>query len=121
MKSTINNLSALGFPYADQDHLLLKDSTGSKETRREKVADQHEIILLMGDNLNDFSSIFEDRSGHDAYRLVDQHADDFGSRFIILPNPIYGAWESAFMQNKQNVTPEEKLTQLKRNLHGYSE
>ncbi len=119
MKSTINNLSTLGFPYADQDHLLLKDSTSSKETRREKVADNHDIILLIGDNLNDFSALFEDRSDHDGHILVDRYADDFGSRFIILPNPMYGAWETALNQQEQSLTTVDKITRLKQKLQGY--
>ena len=118
-KSTIKNLSELGFPYADHNHLLLKDSTGSKKARIEKVDDTHEIILMMGDNLNDFSALFEDRSAHDGHLLVDQYAEDFGSRFIILPNPMYGAWEAALNQNEQPLTSGDNVTRLKQKLTGY--
>ncbi len=119
MNPTINNLSELGFPFSDQDHLLLKTSTSSKKIRREKISDSHEIILLMGDNLNDFSSIFEDRSDHNGHLLVDQYAAYFGNRFIVLPNPMYGAWETALTQQEQFQNQADKITQLKKQLTGY--
>lgn len=118
MKSTINNLNKLGFPYADQEHVLLKVSTSSKKERREKVAETHEIILLLGDNLNDFSAIFEDRSDHDGHWLVDRHSADFGIRFIILPNPMYGAWATALEQQKQHYGGLNQATWMKKLLVG---
>lgn len=118
MKSTINNLNKLGFPYADKDHLLLKAGTSSKKERREKVTESHEIILFLGDNLNDFSAIFEDRSDHDGKRLVDRYAADFGIHFIVLPNPMYGAWASALEQQEQQDSSLDNATRMKKLLVG---
>lgn len=49
---------------------------------------RNEIALLIGDNLVDFSGIFDDRQGNGARLLVNEHRDKFGTTFIILPNPV---------------------------------
>jgi predicted secreted acid phosphatase len=43
----------------DETVLVREDgATASKESRREKVAARYRILLLVGDNLNDFSDDF---------------------------------------------------------------
>ncbi|MBK7030118.1 MAG: hypothetical protein IPH45_13325 [Bacteroidales bacterium] len=32
----------------------------------------------------------------------------FGQRFIVLPNPMYGAWEKPLYDYKKNLTEDEK-------------
>jgi 5'-nucleotidase (lipoprotein e(P4) family) len=93
MDATIDNLVAYGFPNADEAHLLLKSNTSSKDERRAAVRSDYEIILLMGDNLGDFDGVFDDRSVENGKPAVYAHSNDFGTRFIIFPNPVYGTWE----------------------------
>jgi len=54
----MKNLKALGFPQVTDDRMLLRENTSDKEPRREIVRKEHRIVLLMGDNLNDFDNIF---------------------------------------------------------------
>src|SRR5690554_5140339 len=49
-KVTLENLKTLGFPNADENHILLRRNDSEKETRRDKVKNTHEIIMLLGDN-----------------------------------------------------------------------
>jgi 5'-nucleotidase (lipoprotein e(P4) family) len=121
--STIENLVSVGFPYADEEHLLTRNisngtvgSSGSKEERRNKVAENYEIVLLIGDNLNDFSQIFEDRSKDDGKEAVEKNKDLFGNKFIIMPNPMYGAWEKPLYDYKNNLGENEKIMLLKSKL-----
>lgn len=93
MDATIDNLAAYGFPNADTAHLLLKSHTSSKDERRAVVRSDYEIVLLMGDNLGDFDGVFDDRSVKNGKPAVHAHSKDFGTRFIIFPNPVYGTWE----------------------------
>jgi len=58
-EGTIKNLQRYSFPDADAAHLLLRQSTSTKEPRRQKIAESHEIVMLLGDNLADFSSVFD--------------------------------------------------------------
>lgn len=108
LDATVRNLRSAGFPQAEEDHVLLMGDDGSKESRRKAVAASHEIVLLLGDNLNDLSNVFENKSIGDRAAEADKVSAKFGSRYIVLPNPVYGAWESAVYDNKSNLTEEEK-------------
>ncbi|MFD0939836.1 5'-nucleotidase, lipoprotein e(P4) family [Pedobacter boryungensis] len=89
---TLKNLQKFGFPYADEAHLLLKTTTSDKEPRRQKILEKYNILLLCGDNLSDFSNVFY-REGKDTKEQVNLLQNLFGTRFIVLPNPMYGDWE----------------------------
>jgi 5'-nucleotidase (lipoprotein e(P4) family) len=89
---TLLNLQKYNFPYPDRNHLFLKGDTSSKEFRRSVIAKQFDIIMLVGDNLSDFATVFEDRTVNFGYAAVDSLRTEFGKRFIVLPNPIYGDW-----------------------------
>jgi 5'-nucleotidase (lipoprotein e(P4) family) len=92
---TAENLNRLGFPNASAETLLLRGETSSKEARRAKVAEQYRIVLLIGDNLNDFAEVFERKTVGERLAAVEQNRDQFGTRFIVLPNAMYGDWENA--------------------------
>lgn len=106
-ESTKVNLKNLGIPVAKDEDLLLRIKENEKESRRKAVAGKYEIILLIGDNLNDFSDIYETAKGGDRKnRTRDQHKI-FGEKFIILPNAIYGDWEQA-LYTEPKMTPEQQ-------------
>jgi len=92
---TAKNLEALGFPYVDKKHLLLRTDTSDKQPRRDSVAKDYEIAFLMGDNLNDFLSVFAKKSVADRFAEVDKIKQVWGKKFIVVPNPTYGEWEGA--------------------------
>lgn len=107
MQATIINLKKAGFPLADEKHLMLKTSTSNKEERRLNLLKTHNIIMLIGDNLNDFTNIFEKRCPYERNFITDSVRNEFGKRFIVLPNPMYGDWESSLF-DYQKLTPEEQ-------------
>lgn len=116
---TLKNLQKEKFAFADSSHLLLKTNTSSKKARRDMVRKNYEIILLMGDNLGDFSEIFEDRSQNYGFDVVEENKEKFGEKFIVLPNPMYGAWEGEIFHNNWDLSNEEKYNIRKSNLIGY--
>lgn len=103
------NLTEKGFPQVVDDHLLLKTKESGKEKRRQVVQQNHKIILLFGDNLADFDRLFDKQPTDRRNFLVDSLNLQFGDRFIMLPNPMYGDWLSAFFDYKKDMKPEEKL------------
>lgn len=117
---TLKNLQYENFAFADSAHLLLMADNRSKEPRRKIVREDHEIILLIGDNMLDFSEIFEDRSNNFGFATIDENKDLFGEKFIVLPNPMYGEWEREAFKNKKGLSNEEKYKLRKENLIGYS-
>ncbi|MCZ4693425.1 5'-nucleotidase, lipoprotein e(P4) family [Ancylomarina euxinus] len=118
---TLQNLKALGFPFADEAHMLLKTDTSIKTVRRNKVSETHEILILAGDNIGDFDELFEDRNQNFGFETVDAHRADFGKRFIILPNPMYGSWERVAFKGQRGLNPEQKNELRKEALLGYKE
>lgn len=106
--ATIENLKSLGLPDADTLHVMVKTTQSGKEPRRQKVAESHEIVLLVGDNLNDFSDVFEKKSVEDRFKAVDKTKELFGQKFIVLPNPMYGDWEGALYNYNYKLTEKEK-------------
>lgn len=93
--ATIKNLKELGFPDADEDHVIMRTTVDTKEPRRQELLTKNHISLLFGDNLNDFSDIFEKKSPDVRNALVDDASKLFGQRYIVLPNAMYGDWELA--------------------------
>ncbi len=104
--ATVKNLIAAGFPQADSAHVMMKDTTSDKEYRRIKIKEQYNIALLIGDNLNDFDKMFYQQPSYTRCNLVKDNSDLFGDTFIILPNALYGDWESAIWNGKK-ITPSE--------------
>lgn len=121
-EGTAVNLKKLGFPEVNEQTLLVRTDpqSSSKEPRRQSVEKKHRIVLLMGDNLNDFAEIF-DKSKTVADRLAasEHNKDKFGVRFIVLPNTMYGDWESAIYDYNFRLTDEEKSAKRKANLRTY--
>ncbi len=107
--STINNLKAFGFPFADSSHVLLKSASSSKIERRSRVLETHEIVLLLGDNLADLDGVFERRDINYGFADVDSLADSFGKRFIMLPNPMYGSWSAPALDSNEKLTMRERM------------
>jgi 5'-nucleotidase (lipoprotein e(P4) family) len=99
---TLKNLDTLGFPSADEDHVLLKTGTSSKDHRRTLVSDRFDIILMVGDNLGDFAGVFDNRSQDNMQEAIKLNRKMFGSRFIVLPNPMYGGWEKPYRAESQS-------------------
>jgi len=117
---TLRNLNAVKFPFATEDHLLTRSdlsystgNTSSKKGRRAIVAENYNVILLIGDNLNDFSEIFEDRRTNNGKDAVVNNRELFGQKFIILPNPMYGAWEKPLYNYNNKLSNAEKTKLLK--------
>ncbi len=105
---TIANLKKYNYPMADEEHVIVRQSDSSKETRRLKVSETHEIVMLLGDNLSDFSKAFDKKTEEQRSEAVRNNAKEFGKKFIVLPNVNYGDWESAIFDYKRDWTPAQK-------------
>ncbi|UQD53360.1 5'-nucleotidase, lipoprotein e(P4) family [Bacillus methanolicus] len=107
-EATIKNLQQIGAPQANSEHVLLKQpGEKGKETRRQHVARTHNIVLLFGDNLGDFSG-FDQLSAKERVQNVEKRKDEFGKKLIVFPNPMYGDWERAIYHNNFGISNTEK-------------
>lgn len=94
-EGTRKNLEALGYPLdPNVDTLLLRTDTEDKTQRRRDVAAKYRLIMLLGDDLNDFANMREAPQA-DRYQLVAQQGGWWGTRWFILPNAMYGSWDRA--------------------------
>ena len=118
VNSTLVNLKKLQLPDADTSHMIFKSNESSKESRRQQVMGHFEVIMLLGDNLNDFMNVFERKNIADRFAETDKVRAEWGKRFIVLPNATYGEWESA-LYHYQNMTPAQKEAARKNLLIGY--
>jgi 5'-nucleotidase (lipoprotein e(P4) family) len=116
---TLQNLRRFNFPNADNAHLILRQTTSSKEQRRQQVLQTHDILMLLGDNLADFSALYDKKTLNERFQTTQELSAEFGDRFIVLPNPVYGDWESALYRYNYSLTPAQKDSVLKASLKTY--
>ncbi|MGC4005907.1 MAG: HAD family acid phosphatase [Pirellulales bacterium] len=114
---TIAALKRLGIDTANiENRLFLKPVYGSSEkaTRREAVAARYNVVLMIGDNLRDFSESFtaaklpkepsvDDVRAEIARRntLADGAECHWGVDWFVLPNSVYGEWDRLVGPNPQ--------------------
>ncbi len=115
---TLQNLQKFNFPNSDSAHLFPSKGSSSKEERRQNIAASHSIVMLLGDNLGDFSFLFDKKNLDERLQNVNSVGAEFGKRFIVLPNPVYGDWENA-LYNYQPLTPAQKDSVIKSSLYKY--
>ena len=117
-EATIKNLRTVGFPVKD-DHVMLRTKSKSKVARRSRALENHRIVLLMGDTLSDFDEVFEHKSINERNSAVEKMRAEFGKRFIVLPNPMYGDWEGAVYNNQFSLPDKQKAMLRKKSLRYY--
>lgn len=117
--ATLKNLQKFNLPNTDNAHLFLRQTTSSKEERRQNIAATHSIIMLLGDNLGDFSFLFDKKTIDERSKNVDMVSNDFGNKFIVLPNPVYGDWEFSLYNYNFSLTQLQKDSAIRASLHGY--
>lgn len=91
---TISNLKKAGFPGVNDETVVVRTDGSSKEPRRRKISERYRIVLLCGDNLADFSDVFEGKTAEERAAAVERSRQKFGTLFIVLPNAMYGDWET---------------------------
>ena len=62
----------------------------------------------MGDNAGDLPIGTYGKGRVERNAIIDANKDAFGTKYIVFPNPAYGAWVSALAQNYLGLTPEER-------------
>ena len=117
---TARNLKQVGFPDVSDETVLVRTDTSSKQPRRDGVGRKHRVVLLVGDNLNDFAEIFEKSKTIDSrLAATRQNKPNFGTRFIVLPNVMYGAWEEAIYGEGARLTEEQKAEKRRNTLKDF--
>jgi 5'-nucleotidase (lipoprotein e(P4) family) len=111
--ATRENLRRLGLPLGGPaDHVLMSgerpDWTSDKTSRRRFVAKTHRVLLLVGDDLNDFVPA-KPLTVQARRNLLQRYANFWGERWIMLSNPLYGSWEGALWNFQNGLSRDEML------------
>lgn len=92
--ATRQNLTAVGIP---ADLVLCKPVGPSDKNPRFRAVQEgtaspsmpaHTVVMWVGDNIMDFPMMSQ--AARDSAQSI---FNDYGRRFILLPNPMYGSWE----------------------------
>lgn len=108
LPETLSNLQKLGFPNAEPSYVMLKTNTSNKDIRRKKVSTEYDVLVYLGDQLSDFSSIFEDAEQPISEQKLAGMFESMKHQFILFPNPMYGRWEKELM-GPESLSPEKKV------------
>lgn len=103
----MEHLRLLGFPFADEEHLTVLRDTSNKEPARAAIAERFEVVLLLGDNLNDFRRDYYLADVDQRIARMEEDRDLFGTRFIVLPNPTDGHWIRAIFGDSEPPPTDE--------------
>ena len=111
-EATIANLSQALDTAVSPDQVLCKNGKpewkSSKTVRREYIAQTHRIVLLVGDDFNDFTYIGQVPPRQRAEEAA-RYSNYFGTKWIQLPNPLYGNWEKSIYGHDYSTTRDKKL------------
>ncbi len=120
--ATRDNLIAQGLMQpADPDLIFCKNEraewTSGKSVRRDWIASRYRVLLILGDDLNDFLPV-QDNSLEQRSNLANRYQQYWGRRWFMLPNPNYGSWETATIAGNANSSPaatrQQKMKRLGR-------
>ncbi len=109
-QATVDNLRQAGFPIADATQFLglgtpvegCQARGSEKSCRRQWVGRTHRVLMQFGDQLGDFIAL-TDNSLDGRRAAMSPYADWIGQRWWMLPNPMYGSWESPLWGNAQGL------------------
>ena len=115
-KPTLENLRRVfNYPELTGEDILsqgeAEDWTSNKTSRRELLAKKYRIVLLMGDDYNDFTYLGKKPGPQERVEKSKEHAEMWGKKWILMPNPLYGNWEKALYQYNYGSSDAEKLNQ----------
>lgn len=97
-QATIDNLNRLGFTATHANVLTQNKNEGrgdDKLSRRAAVANDYRIILLIGDSMGDLCDGMDVKEFVKRNEIASQKTRMLGTRWIVLPNPVYGGWQRA--------------------------
>jgi predicted secreted acid phosphatase len=82
-------------------------------TARRKIEETHEVALILGDNLNDYRRDYYVKGVDERMALMERDRDDWGTKFILIPNPTDGHWVRAIFGDSEPTPTDENRQLLK--------
>ena len=107
---TIENLKALGFPSVDAEHVLLMEDRkmSDKQPRFDRITEDYDVVVYMGDNAGDLPLGTKGMNRAARNAAIDAAHEEFGTQYIVFPNPAYGSWVGALAKDYMTMSPEAR-------------
>ncbi|OOF40623.1 5'-nucleotidase, lipoprotein e(P4) family [Rodentibacter rarus] len=97
---TIDDMKRLGFKGVEESVFYLKKEKSPKAARFAEIEKQgYEIVLYIGDNLDDFGDAVYGKLNAERRDFVAKNQAKFGKTYIVLPNANYGGWEGGLKKD----------------------
>ena len=122
--ATLGNLRQVGLPVAGPEVFLGLGTVvngctqvgSAKGCRRQAVSRRYRVLMQVGDQLGDFVDAPQATTAS-YHATAERYLPWIGTRWFVLPNPTYGAWESAVSGGKSATSPAQrrkaKITSLR--------
>lgn len=107
------HLRYLKFPIDSEEKLFVFRETSDKSPARRKIEETHEVALMLGDNLNDYRRDYYVKDIDERRALMERDRDDWGTKFILIPNPTDGHWVRAIFGTSEPAPSNENRRILK--------
>lgn len=114
MKETLRNMQKLNLPQIDSNHVLLAEKESDKQARFDALQKNYSVIAYLGDSLSDFPLGLKNASWTEACADVDKNAAAFGTKYFLLPNPLYGSWEKRLADGYYQLSPADRCEARKK-------
>ncbi len=103
---TLRNIQKVLDPDATADSVLCKHEQpewgSDKTSRRAILAKTHRILALLGDDYNDFAFLGKGEP-EDRLQKAEAQQELWGTKWFVMPNPMYGHWEQSLYQYDYNL------------------
>lgn len=97
----VNHVRLAGLPFADDAHVTLLRETSNKEKRQDEIAQKFNIVVFLGDSLNDFRRKYYTKNVDERLKLMEEDRALYGTRYILFPNPTDGHWMRAIFGDSE--------------------
>lgn len=103
---TVEDIREAGIPVTPERVMLSYEQPGwnkEKKNRRDVIAGEYRVVMLIGDDLGDFIPCSRERAVPPCTegatmasraRATREHRNYWGDGWYILPNPMHGSWTS---------------------------
>lgn len=113
--ATLENLRRDGFPVANPGVFMglgtyvagCEQSGSDKSCRRQRVGERYRVLQMAGDQLGDFVNDYG-ATPQARRAALTPYRDWLGTRWFMLPNPMYGGWESVLFHGDWTLPKGER-------------
>jgi acid phosphatase len=117
-QATLANLRKAGLPVAGPESFLglgtfvedCEQIGTEKGCRRQLISHKYRVLMQFGDQIGDFVTVLAN-SAEGRQKAMKPYMDWVGTRWFVLPNPTYGAWEPALFNNDYTAPRDERRRQ----------